>query len=125
MDYTFLLTTARTTGKLVGFSVSIRTIRRLRKRVQTIGTSTALQHKAPWVWVLLTRSYFETNFSNWVAVRYYLGKPRVINNFTGTRPQLLSVERESVYRLDPRQFSSFHHLQDANEFADKLHVHLF
>ena len=60
-----------------------------------------------------------------MAVRYYLGKPRFMNNFTGTRPQFLSVERECVYRLDPRQFSSFDHLQDANEFADKLHVHLF
>jgi hypothetical protein len=125
MDYTFLLTTAQTTGKLVGFSVSIRTIRRLRKRAQTIGTSTALQHKAPWVVGSLPRCHFETYFSNWVPVRCFLGKPRVTNNFTGTRPQLLSMERESAYRLDPRRFSSFDHLQDANEFADKLHVHLF
>jgi hypothetical protein len=53
-----------------------------------------------------------------------VAKPKVTKDFRRIRHQILTVERERDFRLTPGRFYSTEHLEDANEFADKLHVHL-
>ena len=59
--------------------------------------------------------------TGWPFVTFWLS---LQSQTSSMRPatSVSASKREGAYRLDPLRFSSFDHLQDANEFADKLHV---